>query len=66
MVLLDQGAARGPPTEGFAMGCRTQDVQEILKYTECPLSQKSELGEGTQGAGPLRVVLNSNSVADNV
>ena len=64
------------------MGSRTQGVQEIHIYTyilyiymyiciiyiykmsSCP--HKSELGDGTQGAGTLRVVLHSNSFADSL
>ena len=56
------------PKKGFVMGSRTQGVQEILKiyiYIGCP-HPKSELGDGTRGAGPLRAVLNSNSFADNL
>ena len=54
---------------GLVMGSRTQGVQEILEkkiYIGCPHPHKSELGDGTRGAGPLRVVLNSNSFADNL
>ena len=35
-------------------------------YIGCPHPQKSELGDGTHVAGPLRAVLNSNSFADNL
>ena len=35
-------------------------------YIGCPHPHKSELGDGTHGAGPLRVVLNGNSFADNL
>ena len=51
------------------MGSRTQGIQEILEkyiYIGSPHSYKSELGDGKHGAGPLRVVLNSNSFADNL
>ena len=48
------------------MGSRTQGVQEILKNIGCPHPYKSELGDGTHGAGPLKVVLHSNSFATNL
>ena len=50
------------------MGSRTQDVQEILEKNIYRMSSplKSELGDGMNEAGPLRVVLNSNSFADNL
>ena len=55
---------------GLVMGSRTQGVQEILEkiyiYIRSPHPHKSELGDGMLGAGPLRVVLNSNSFADNL
>ena len=53
---------------GFVMGSRTQDVQEILEKNIYRMSSplKSELGDGMNEAGPLRVVLNSNSFADNL
>ena len=52
----------------FVMGSRTQGVQEIFEkkiYIGCPHPHKSELGDGKHGAGPLRVVLNSNGFTDN-
>ena len=53
---------------GFVMDSRTQGVQEILEniYVGCLHSHKSEVGDGMRWAGPLRVVLNSNSFADNL
>ena len=54
---------------GFVIGSRTQGVQEILGkniFIGCPHPHKSELGDGTHGAGPLRVVLNSNGFAENL
>ena len=36
------------------------------KYIGCPHPHKPELGEGTRGAGPFRVVLYSNSCAANL
>ena len=40
-------------------------ILEKHTYIGCPHPHKSELRDGTHGAGPLRVVLNSNSFADN-
>ena len=54
---------------GICNGSRTQGVQEILEkniYIGYPHPHKSELGGGMHGAGPLRVVSNSNSFADNL
>ena len=51
------------------MGSRTQGVQEILEKIiciGCPDPHKSELGDGTPGAVPLRAVVNSNSCVDNL
>ena len=50
------------------MGSRTQGVQEILEkiHIRCPHPYKSELGDGTYEAGPLRVVLHSISFAANL
>ena len=60
------------PREGgkwrFVMWFRTQGVQEILEKMyiyRMSSPHKSELGDGMHAAGPLRVVLNSNSFADN-
>ena len=36
------------------------------KYIGCPHPHKSELGDGTHGAGPFRAVLYSNSCAANL
>ena len=47
------------------MGSRTQGVQEILKIWDVLTPHKSEMRDGTHGAGPLIVVLHSNSFADN-
>ena len=44
---------QGPPKEGFVMGYRTQGIQEIIKNMGCPHPHKSELGDGTHGAGLL-------------
>ena len=53
------GYSLGGPKWGFVMESRTQGVQEILKKTHvrCPLPDKSELGDGTHRAGPLRAVI---------
>ena len=58
----------GAPKREFVMGSRTQGIQEILEKYIYRMSSphKSGLGDGTHGAGPLRVVLNSNSLADNL
>ena len=56
--------AGGAGKEGFVVGWRTQGIQEIGKiYEGRPHPYKSELRVGTPGAGPLGVVLNSNSFA---
>ena len=59
---------RVSPKWGFVMGSRSQGIEEILekKNIGCPHPHHSELGDGMHGAGPLKVVLNSNSFADNL
>ena len=57
----------GVAKKGFVMGSRTRCPGNVRKiYIGCPHPHKSELGDGMHGAGPLRVVLNSNSFADNL
>ena len=48
------------------MRSRTQGAQEILKNIGCLHPHKPELGDGTRGSGPLKVVLHSNSFATNL
>ena len=57
----------GEPQVGICNGVRNLGCPgNILKiYMGCPHPHKSELEDGTHGAGPLRVVLHSNSFADN-
>ena len=50
-----------PSKEGFVMGPRTQGIMEILKIYRCPHTHKSELMDGTHGAGPLSIILHINS-----
>ena len=59
----------GGPKWGLVMGSRTWcpgntrgKKKKIYIYIKCPHPHKSELGDGTHGAGPLKVVLNSNSL----
>ena len=64
MAILSEsvtGCSQGPPKEGFVMRSRTQGIQEILEIYRCPHPNKSELGDGTHGAGPLRVILHISS-----
>ena len=49
------------------MGPRTRCPGNSRKiYRGCPHPDKSELGDGTHGAGPLRAVLHSNGVVANL
>ena len=64
------GCTRAPRKEGFIMESRTQGVQNSrcpgnIKNIGCLHPHKSELGDGTHGAGPLRVVLHSKSFTNN-
>ena len=55
-VLLEQGEARAPPKEGFAMGSRTWGVQEIFKIyrmSSPPTSLNRGMGCMEQGHGEL-------------
>ena len=48
------------------MGSRTCSVREIFKIYRMSLPPpKSELGDGTLGAGPLRVILHIDSLVNN-
>ena len=58
----------GGPKQGFVMGVQNSRCPGNTRkiYIGCPYPHKSELGEGTHGAGPLRAVLYSNSCAANL
>ena len=69
-LILIQGAARGLQI-GIWNGVKNSGCPGNIKiyiyiYIECPHSHKSELGDGTHGAGPLIAVLHSNSFAANL
>ena len=54
-----------PHKDRFVTGSRTRGVQGILKTYRCPHPHKSELGDGTHGAEPLRVILHIGSFVNN-
>ena len=55
------GICNGVQNSGCPGNIRKKNI-----YIGCPHPYKSELGDGMHGAGPLTVVLNSNSFADNL
>ena len=58
---------RGGGKWGFVMGSRTQECPGNIREKKIyGVLNQSELGNGTQGAGPLRAVLHSNSFAANL
>ena len=56
----------GAPQRRICNGVQKSGCPGNIKNMGCPHPYKSELGDGTHGAGPLRVVLHSNSFADNL
>ena len=60
------GCSPGPPQIGICNGFQNSGCPGNIKNIGCPHPHKSELGDGTHGAGPLRVDLYSNSFANNL
>ena len=48
-----------PPKGGFVTGSRTWGVQENIGYP--PPTRRAAKGHGTNGAGPLRIILHVNN-----
>ena len=61
------GCSQGGPQIGICNGVQNSVSRKYWKKNiGCSHPHKSELGDGTHGAGPLRVVLNSKNFADNL
>ena len=61
-VMLQPGDS---PQRGIYDGVQNSGCPGNIKNMGCPHPHRSELGDGTHGTGPLRVVLHSNSFANN-
>ena len=61
------GYSQGGPQIGICNRVQNSGCPGNIRkmYVRCPYPHKSELGEGTHGAWPLRAVLYSNSCAAN-
>lgn len=61
------GCSQGGPKIGICNEAQNSGcLGDSEKYIGCLHPNKSELGNGTHGAGPVRVVLHSHSFADNL
>ena len=56
----------GDPKSRICNGVQNSGCPGNIKNMGCPHPYKSKMGDGTHRAGPLRVVLHSNSFADNL
>ena len=61
-----RGGSQGPPKRRICNGVQNSGCPGNIKNMGYPHPHKSELGDGRHGSGPLRVVLHSNSFADNL
>ena len=61
-----RGYSQGAPRKGICNEVQDSGYPGNIKNMGCPHPHKSELGDGTHGAGPLRVVLHNNSFAANL
>ena len=55
-----------PCQRGICNGVQNSGYTGNIKNMGCPHPHKSELGNGTHGAGPLRFALHCNSFANNL
>ena len=65
MEVCNRVQREAPPQRGICNGVQNSGCPGN-KNRRCPQPRRSELGDGTHGAGPLRVVLHSNSFAANL
>ena len=64
---MKQGAAKRRAPKRICNGVQNSRCSRNIRkiYIGCPHPHKPELGDGTQGTGPFRAVLCSNSFAAN-